>query len=207
MTQPLESSIFMPSRRFPIARIHAIPAPKSSIDRFVDAIDLPVALVDRQGVVATMNGAARDFFLGRTGLALREAVEAHARAVMGSRRKTGDGMPNRPHAIDIGQDRFLATVVAAGSDLATQDVGAMVLLKRERSGVQAGPLLTEHGLTKRFGLTAQEARVALMLADQRSNRDIADRLGVSVHTARHHTERVLAKLHIHSRHDVKRVIG
>lgn len=206
MTQPLESSIFMPSRRFPAARIHAVPAPKSSLDRFVDAIDLPVALVDRQGMVTTMNGPARDFFIGRPGLSLREAVEAHARAVMGSRRKVGDGMPNRPHAIEIGPDRFLATVVAAGSDLATHNVGAMVLLRRERFGGQ-GPMLTEHGLSKRFGLTAQEARVAVMLADQRSNRDIADRLGVSVHTARHHTERVLAKLHIHSRHDVKRVIA
>jgi DNA-binding CsgD family transcriptional regulator len=206
MTQPLESSLVMPSRRFPAARIHAIPAPKSSLDRFVDAIDLPVAILDRQGVVATMNGPARDYFLGRPGLALREAVEAHARMILGSRRRGADGLPNRPHTIEIGHDRFLATVVAAGSDLATHNVGAMVLLRRERFADQA-PMLTEHGLTKRFGLTAQEARVAVMLADQRSNRDIADRLGVSVHTARHHTERVLAKLHIHSRHDVKRVIG
>lgn len=60
---------------------------------------------------------------------------------------------------------------------------------------------------RKFGLTVQEARVAVLLADHRPNREIAERLGVSVHAARHHTERVLAELRIHSRHDVRRVIS
>jgi DNA-binding CsgD family transcriptional regulator len=201
-----ENTLFMAGRRIPAVRIHAIPAPKSSIVRFVDAIDSPVALLDRDGRVTTMNGPARDCFIGRSGLQLREAVESFARHVMGDRRKSGDGAPNRAQTIEIGQDRFVATVVAAGPDLATQGVGAMVMLRRERVGGHA-PQLGEQALSRRFGLTRQEARVAVMLADQRSNREVADRLGVSVHTARHHTERVLAKLHIHSRHDVKRVIG
>jgi DNA-binding CsgD family transcriptional regulator len=54
-------------------------------------------------------------------------------------------------------------------------------------------------LRKRFRLTAREAEVALLLAQGRSNVAIAKTLGISTHTARHHTQRVLGKLRVHSR--------
>lgn len=203
MIQQVESTPLMSSRR-PADRIHALPAPKSSLVRFVDAIEAPVVLVSREGRLAVMNGPARDFFIGRMGQELREAIEGAARAVIGDRRR--DGSPNRAHRIQAGSTHFMATFVTAGPDIATQDVGAMVLLRRESPGAHAAPRC-ETALARKFGLTAQEARVAMLLADHRSNRDIADQLGVSVHTARHHTERVLAKLHIHSRYDVRRVIA
>jgi DNA-binding CsgD family transcriptional regulator len=201
----VSDALFMSSRRAS-ARIHAVPAPKSSIVRFVDAIEGAVALVSRDGRIASMNGPARDFFIGKAGHHLREGIESIARNVMADRRKHSDGHPNRSHALESGHHRVVITIVVAGTDLATQDVGALVILRREALGPHA-PAVTEHALARRFGLTGQEARVAVMLADQRTNREIADRLGVSVHTARHHTERVLAKLHIHSRYDVKRVIA
>jgi DNA-binding NarL/FixJ family response regulator len=50
-----------------------------------------------------------------------------------------------------------------------------------------------------YGLTTREAEVALLLAEGRSNTAIAAELGISTHTARHHTQRVLAKLGVHSR--------
>jgi DNA-binding CsgD family transcriptional regulator len=198
-------ALFMTSRRA-ATRIHAVPAPKSSIVRFVDAIEGAIALVSREGRLGSMNGPARDFFIGKAGPQLREGIESVARNVMADRRKHPESHPNRSHAIESGHHRVVITIVVAGADLATQDVGAMVILRREPLGPHA-PAVTEHALARRFGLTKQEARVAVLLAEQRTNREIADRLGVSIHTARHHTERVLAKLHIHSRYDVKRVIS
>ena len=50
-----------------------------------------------------------------------------------------------------------------------------------------------------FGLTARETEVAMLLAQGRSNVAIAKTLGISTHTARHHTQRVLAKMKVHSR--------
>ena len=50
-----------------------------------------------------------------------------------------------------------------------------------------------------YGMTPREIEVALLLAEGCSNRTIARRLGVSPHTARHHTQRVLVKLGVHSR--------
>ena len=50
-----------------------------------------------------------------------------------------------------------------------------------------------------YGMTPREIEVAMLLAEGCSNRTIAHRLGISPHTARHHTQRVLVKLGVHSR--------
>ena len=203
MIQLVESAHPMPSRR-PADRIHAVPASRSSLARFIDAVETPVVLIGRDGRVAVMNASAVAFFGGWMGDQLREYIERAARTVIGDRRR--DGSRNPSHRIQAGSTEIVVTFVTAGPDIATQDVGAMVLLRRESLCAQAAPL-GETGLMRRFGLTVQEARVAVLLADHRPNREIAERLGVSVHTARHHTERVLTKLRIHSRHDVRRVIS
>ena len=53
-----------------------------------------------------------------------------------------------------------------------------------------------------MGLTTRQVDVAMMLTDRMSNREIAGVLQISPHTARHHTERVLMKLRLSSRHEV-----
>lgn len=50
-----------------------------------------------------------------------------------------------------------------------------------------------------YGLTPRQAEVAQLLARGASNSEIADRLGISPHTARHHAQRVLEKVGTHSR--------
>ena len=50
-----------------------------------------------------------------------------------------------------------------------------------------------------YGLTPREMQVAMLLAEGCSNSEVASVLKVSPHTARHHTQHVLAKLGVHSR--------
>jgi len=50
-----------------------------------------------------------------------------------------------------------------------------------------------------YGLTSREAQVASLLIHGQSNSAIAKELRISPHTARHHTQRILAKLGVHSR--------
>jgi DNA-binding CsgD family transcriptional regulator len=63
-------------------------------------------------------------------------------------------------------------------------------------------VLSEEELRSRFHLTRQESRVALRLAEGMSNEDVACAFGVSPHTARRHTERVLFKMRLTSRAEV-----
>jgi DNA-binding CsgD family transcriptional regulator len=54
-------------------------------------------------------------------------------------------------------------------------------------------------LRSRFGFTRKEACVARLIAEDLTNEQIAAELSISPHTARHHTERVLAKLGLRTR--------
>jgi len=56
-----------------------------------------------------------------------------------------------------------------------------------------------NGLEHRYGLTPRELEVAKLLARGKSNAAIAEELRISAHTARHHTQRILSKLAVHSR--------
>lgn len=59
---------------------------------------------------------------------------------------------------------------------------------------------------ERFGLTRRQAEVALLLAERRSNQEIADVLSISVHTARHHVAAVLNSLKLTDRREVEGVL-
>ena len=54
------------------------------------------------------------------------------------------------------------------------------------------------------GLTPRQLEIARLLASRATNAEIASSLGISVHTARHHSQRVLEKLGITSRAEVRR---
>ena len=57
-----------------------------------------------------------------------------------------------------------------------------------------------HGSMRvQYGLTFREAEVARLLIQGQSNSAIAQQLRISPHTARHHTQRILSKLGVHSR--------
>ena len=58
----------------------------------------------------------------------------------------------------------------------------------------------------RLGLTPRQAEVAVLLAGRYSNKEIASALSISVHTARHHVEAVLARLGV-PRTEVGRLVG
>jgi DNA-binding CsgD family transcriptional regulator/predicted ester cyclase len=57
------------------------------------------------------------------------------------------------------------------------------------------------------GLTQRESQVALLLAERFTHKEIAQQLGIQPNTARRHSERVLQKLGLSSRHDVAAALG
>lgn len=57
------------------------------------------------------------------------------------------------------------------------------------------------------GLTKRELEVAALLGERKSNQEIATHLGMSEHTARHHTENILRKLGVASRTEVAKSLA
>ena len=133
---------------------------------------------------------------------IKTALQASARALLAlSRPAAGkaasDFTPTVLPVVRTGR----ATYAIRGSLLEPASASAQptVLVLLERQEQQAPSPET---LQARWGLTPQEARIALLLAGRKRNGEIADLLGISPHTARRHTESVLLKLDVRSRDDV-----
>jgi DNA-binding CsgD family transcriptional regulator len=56
-------------------------------------------------------------------------------------------------------------------------------------------------------LTSRELQIARLIADGESTKRIAAAMGISCHTARHHTERIFAKLAVRSRAAVASIVS
>lgn len=76
---------------------------------------------------------------------------------------------------------------------------ALISLQRAPRGAR-----TPIELRQLYALTEAEAAVALLLAEGRSNAEVAAARGISPHTARRHTERILHKLGVRTRAGVAR---
>jgi DNA-binding CsgD family transcriptional regulator len=91
-------------------------------------------------------------------------------------------------------------VPALGVVISTSPVRVLVVLDRYRHRVR--PILPD----RYRGLTAREREVAALLASPLTTREIAARLGITVHTTRRHTEAVFRKLQVRSRVAVAEVV-
>ena len=98
--------------------------------------------------------------------------------------------------VAVGEDRYRLVVEL----LARGDGDVVPVATVER--VPAGGLC-QRTLRERYRLTEKEAHVAILLAERRSNAEIAETLRISPHTARRHTENVMLKLNVNSRFSVE----
>lgn len=98
-------------------------------------------------------------------------------------------------------------------------MGRRVVRERAAASVQPSPptpalaapaldasLLTPAQVMGPCRLTLRQAEVALLIAEGRSNPEIAERLGISRFTARNHAEQILARLKVESRWQVARAL-
>lgn len=94
-------------------------------------------------------------------------------------------------------NRYRMRVSRLRGDLFGQKQTTLVILKRIRSRIPSIETIRE-----RFALSKQEAHVMVLLAEGKSNAEVAAALRISPHTARHHTEHVLERLGVNSRAQV-----
>ncbi len=103
----------------------------------------------------------------------------------------------REHSIHVGDIRAAGTLRL--SDTANPLVLILISLHCARDYRSVRSL---GAVEKLMSLSPREQQVALLLAEGCSNRDTAKQLGVSEHTARRHTERVLRQLGLTSRQQI-----
>ena len=88
-----------------------------------------------------------------------------------------------PRAVDAGSTRFEKYVIGAG-----------VVDDRDEAERHAGAQRP-----RQFGLTSRELEIVAAIVSGDSNRDIADRLGISLQTVKHHLTSIFDKTGVSSR--------
>ncbi len=169
----------------------------------LDGLAEGAALVDGAGRTVHRNRALLELLASDSQAEL--LLTAADALVTGLRLQVGSGAAGRALTraasmeTEAGRYRLFATVAEACST--GRGVCCVLLVEPH-----VRPLPQEASLRRRFGLSRREAEVALLLAQGRRNSHVAESLGISPHTARHHTEMVLAKLGTRSRAEVGAVL-
>jgi DNA-binding response OmpR family regulator len=102
---------------------------------------------------------------------------------------------------------LMARVDAMGRRVVRERAAAPVQPVRAEPAADPDPsLLTLEQIMGACGLTLRQAEVALLIAEGRSNPEVAERLGISRFTARNHAEQILARLKVDSRWQVARAL-
>ncbi|HYH80137.1 MAG TPA: helix-turn-helix transcriptional regulator [Longimicrobium sp.] len=107
---------------------------------------------------------------------------------------------SRSYEVTAGARRFPTCVAQIPS--AAAPIAVVVVVETDGAALPDG-----QELRRRFGLTEREAEVALLLAERRSNAEIARELAVTRSTVSRHTEKIFRKLGISSRRDVRGVLA
>jgi DNA-binding CsgD family transcriptional regulator len=133
---------------------------------------------------------------------LYEGLQSAARAIANLVQPHHPGAARRalPHVRDARREvdgetgRYRLRACLLGPEAIGADSLVLVTMNPLASAPASAAALRE-----RFALTARESQVAALLLQRLTNREIAMALGISTHTARHHTENVLVKTQVSSR--------
>lgn len=132
---------------------------------------------------------------------VRAAIAAAARAlaghVAGGSSKSATRSVDAPSSFEVNGARTRYTV--RSSILGTSNRNSRAASIIVFVGAASARALSNAELQERFALTMREIEVLRLLAVGRSAREVANTLGISYYTARHHVEHVLAKLGVHTR--------
>ena len=172
------------------------------VRRTLHAFDTGAALYTADGLLVDANNAAVGLLAGEDGDG--PVHRGMARAAVAAPRADGAREPIEV-CTPAGRFRMRASPIGSLSTGLMTDVLVVVEPVAART---ESPALTPdiELLRERFRLTEREQEVARLLCLGQSNVAIAEALGISPNTARHHTERVLMKLDIRSRAAIHRVV-
>jgi DNA-binding response OmpR family regulator len=153
---------------------------------------------------------------GLDGLALlsRLRAEGHWCPVLILSARDSDS--DKVEGFRLGADDYVTKPFRTVELMARVDAMGRRVVRERAASVQPAPaapvpapdasLLTPPQIMDACGLTLRQAEVALLIAEGRSNPEIAERLGISRYTARNHAEQILARLQVESRWQVARAL-
>jgi DNA-binding CsgD family transcriptional regulator len=183
--------------------------PIPQMSSLIDVTGQALALYSLDGRELTQNPVMRRMLAqDQEHDALLDQIRGVARSVLACLANGGEPR-GRTHRQADGTRREVATSQAAyrlrGNLVGRSPLGhgTAILVSLDRVAFEVP---APDSLRARYGLTLRELQVASLLMHRLTNTEIARMLSISPHTARHHTESVLAKFGVRSRDALRRAI-
>jgi DNA-binding CsgD family transcriptional regulator len=170
--------------------------------RLLNALARPILVADETGRPLYQTPALREclaYASAQERIQLQRALDrAVTRLYSRLRNQSGTGAGTKPvvlnHQVLTNRSEFRLRGVLVPRAVLLNQRG--ILLELERTGKRQ---IRMEDLRVHFRLTAREVEVATLVARGLSDQAIANRLGISLRTAEHHTEHVLRKLRVNRR--------
>jgi DNA-binding CsgD family transcriptional regulator len=156
----------------------------------LERFGVPWARFDATGRLLGVSTVASELLGSALAVALQQASRLVGELVTAVRVRRGEPATRSAPAVD-GRLMLRAQLLATG-DGEEFTLVLFLPVHREHAGHSAPS----------WGLSTRETEVARQIALGASTKDVAGRLGISLHTARRHTEHVFAKLGVQSRAQV-----
>jgi DNA-binding CsgD family transcriptional regulator len=176
---------------------------RASIARFLDTLEQPALVCSAFTPTSHCNAALRTFLQDQPHAAeVLDGMAEFGRGLTEVRRRSCPDLAVRGSRRAVARKRlgrveYVLTATCLPEPLIGFGAVAVVTLGTPHA-VPGEAIMIE-----RYHLTVREAQVAALLQQRRSNREIAERLSISLHTARHHVEAVMSKLGVTSRAAVR----
>lgn len=179
---------------------------RDRLARLFDRMDQQVAVCSKYGRILRINSALKQLLGEEPQRAkLEQAISRAAASVTAL-----SGVEAEPGGSSDGHGQYQVATLKGEYRVWASRLGRQ-LLHPGSTLVSVEPLfrrlLPEEMLKEQFKLTDREIEVAVLLGEDLTNAEIAHRLGISPHTARHHTESVMRKVNVSSRTAVWRRIA
>ncbi len=174
-------------------------AARAALAGSLDAVADALLLCDRHGRELHRNATLRNLIASSTdGDQLLACLRAHASALVPTDEASAaiERLIGTPSSRSI---RLKGRAYRLSATFVGLEGREHILVAMRPEGSQP---LDADAISRRFDLTPRQAEVAALLADRKSNQEIAEDLFISPHTARHHTAAVLCALNVDDRRDV-----
>lgn len=195
--------VLFPAFRAGVQSLVRLGSATERLTAHVDDLGVPLLVLESDGRVAHQSPALESLLRAdREAAVVVSAASAAARAATAGGHDVARLAISAERSVSTRLASYTVRITRAPRDLTARPVLLAIVGRNggaNTGGISAAAL---DAANERYGLTPQEARTAALLAERRTNPEIAEALVISPHTARHHTESVLRKLGIHSRKEV-----
>ena len=177
---------------------------RESLGAHLDTLTEGIRVCDLNGRTVHQNTAFTAALNGDSaGPKLERAVDEILQPLVSfNRERKGNPSALAGRRVSLEVHTHTASYEVKGSFLGRELAGADSRIAISLQKLAPNTALSDRALQERYGLTARELEITRRLAQGQSTKELAQSCGISLHTARRHTEKIFSKLGVRNRSQI-----